>query len=234
MFRHSTRHSAGRVNKYDRMPLSNINTNSRNNLSDIQLEVRRLSMKASTWLITGCARGIGRGLVKEVLQRPQTTVFAGVRDTQAQAAIDLQNLKTGEGSQLVLVKLDATKHADSQSAASTIKSHGVDHLDVVVANAGIVTPLQPTVDMPESDFLNTFQANTLGPIFLFQAVEPLLSAAANPRFFVTSSILGSSGFADKIPLPTSPYGISKAGINFFLRKMHGEFPKITFVPLHPG
>lgn len=185
-------------------------------------------------MITGSARGIGRGLVQGLLKRPQTTVFAGVRDTNASAATELQRFETGSGSKLILLKLDATKKSDNEAAVSTIKSHGISHVDVVIANAGIATGLHKSTEIPEKDFLETYQANTLGPIFLFQAVEPLLSAASNPRFFVTTSLLGSVGFASELPVPVAAYGISKAGINWFLRKMHGEFPNITFVPIHPG
>ena len=191
-------------------------------------------MTSSTWLITGTTKGIGRGIVTELLKRPQTTVFAGVRDTLAEAATSLQSLEVANGSKLVILKVDATSEADSKAAVSTIKDHGIHHLDVVIANAGMDTGSRPTVDVPASDFLEAFQANTLGPIFLFQATEPLLSAASNPRFFVTTSLLGSLGFAENVPVPIAAYGVSKAGINWFLRKMHGEFPKITFVPLHPG
>lgn len=191
-------------------------------------------MASNNVFITGTTKGIGRGIVTELLKRPQTTVFAGVRDTQAEAATSLKSLEVANGSKLVILEVDATSEADSKAAVSTIKSHGVDHLDVVIANAGMDTEKRPTVEVPESDFLDVFRANTLGPIFLFQATEPLLSAASNPRFFVTTSLLGSLDFADKIPVPIAAYGVSKAGINWFLRKMHGEFPKITFVPLHPG
>lgn len=191
-------------------------------------------MTGTTYLITGTARGIGRGLVKELLKRPQTTVFAGVRDTNTSTATDLQKFEAAAGSKLILLKLDATKKSDNDAAVSTIKSHGVSHLDVVIANAGVSTDIRPIIDVPESDFLYAYQANTLGPIFLFQAVEPLLSASSNPRFFVSTSLIGSVGFASELPVPVAAYGVSKAGINWFLRKMHGEFPKITFVPIHPG
>lgn len=76
------------------------------------------------------------------------------------------------------------------------------------------------------------EANTLGPILMFQATESLLSAAQNPRLFVSMSLIGGLGFAENIAVPVMAYGMSKAAVNYFLRKAHGEFPHITFV--HPG
>jgi len=34
--------------------------------------------------------------------------------------------------------------------------------------------------------------------------------------------------------PTLAYGISKAGANYFVRKIHFEFPEICTLAVHPG
>jgi norsolorinic acid ketoreductase len=117
-------------------------------------------MAATVYLVTGSARGIGRGIVKELLKRPNTTVFAGVRDTNAPAAADLKRLEVGKESKLILLTLDATKKSDNDAAVSAIKSYGLSHVDVVIANAGVATKPRPTVDVPESDFLYAYQVRS--------------------------------------------------------------------------
>lgn len=75
----------------------------------------------TTYLISGTTRGIGRGLVKSLLARPNTTVIAGVRDTQAKTALALNDLSKGNGSNLILVKIDASIETDPQDAISTLQ-----------------------------------------------------------------------------------------------------------------
>ena len=118
-------------------------------------------MAASVYLITGSARGIGRGIVKQLLKRPNTIVFAGVRDTNAQAAIELKHFEVGAESKLILLTLDATKKSDNEAAVSVIKSYGISHVDVVIANAGVATEPHQTVDIPESDFLYAYQVSII-------------------------------------------------------------------------
>ena len=79
-----------------------------------------------------------------------------------------------------------------------------------------------------------FEINTLGPISLFQAALPLLKKASTPKFVVTTSGIGSSTIAPSLPAPVAAYGVSKAAVNWFLSRAHGEHDDITFIPIHPG
>lgn len=136
-------------------------------------------MAATIYLITGSARGIGRGIVKELLKRPNTTVFAGVRDPDAPAATELKHFEVGAESKLILLKLDATKKLDNEAAVTSIKSYGISHVDVVIANAGISTAPHQTVDIPEEDFLKAYQVRVPMAVYGRRYYSTIL-ASTNP------------------------------------------------------
>ena len=47
--------------------------------------------------------------------------------------------------------------------------------------------------------------------------------------------MGSSGQLEKYAqLPVMPYSVSKAAVNFAMRKLHFEFPQIIISPFQPG
>ena len=105
---------------------------------------------------------------------------------------------------------------------------------MVVANAGVLGKLAKAKDAGYEDLSEPFQVNTLGPIVLYQATYALLHAAANPKFFIISSSVGSIGYMENMPVPALAYGMSKAAVNYFAKKAHTEDDKITVVAVQPG
>jgi NAD(P)-dependent dehydrogenase (short-subunit alcohol dehydrogenase family) len=60
-------------------------------------------------------------------------------------------------------------------------------------------------------------------LVLFKACFGLLKAStSSPKFVVISSVGGSIEQGTAIPMGNSPYGISKAAVNFLARKLHNE------------
>jgi len=70
----------------------------------------------------------------------------------------------------------------------------IDHLDIVIANAGI-TKLYPLVkDVKSADILEHLQVNTFGVVWLYQATRELLQKSPNkPIFTAIGSGAGSLG-----------------------------------------
>jgi norsolorinic acid ketoreductase len=192
-----------------------------------------------TYFITGASRGIGKGLTTTLLQRPNTTVIAAVRDV-TKSSSTLKSLSKAPGSTLIIVKLDSSSESDPKNAVAQLQSdHDITALDVVIANAGIAhsgTTIASTSLEALHDHLNV---NTIGPILLFQAVKPLLRASksGNPIFIAISTIAASLGFQESLAVypPTfSPYGASKVALNWAVTRMHFEEPWLTAYVMHPG
>ena len=187
-------------------------------------------------LITGCNRGIGRTLLSTYLSRPSTTAIALVRDPDHPSSQSLTSLHSGKGSKLIVLPYDASSPDSAKEAINALRTgHKITYLDVVVANSGINAFHGPSITATEADFVDHLKVNTIGPVLLFSATLPLLEKSPKPKFFAISSELGSKGRLAPVVGPNwIPYGISKAGLNYAMRKLHFEHTDIVVAPLVPG
>lgn len=197
-------------------------------------------MSSQVVLITGANRGIGRGLTSVFLRQPLTTVIAAVRDVTKESSQSLAQIPMADGSRLILVKMDLSAPSDAAKAIEAIqKDHGIDALDIVIANAGISHSGTSALKTPADVAMEHFSINSLGPIVLLQATAPLLrnSKKNSPKFVAISSIIGTISGTDLLrglPHTTSPYGSSKAALNWFVRRLHVEEEWLVSFVFHPG
>lgn len=208
-------------------------------------------MSNTTYLVTGGNRGIGFGLVTALLQRPNTTVvctevstpswihwhvskIATVRDPSR--ASPLEGLSTGEGSKLIIVRVDSADADTATAAVEELQSkHKVTSLDVVIANAAIGEHYKTAAETDLKEAERHYLINFIGPLALFKATLPLLEKSAAPKFVGVSSAAGSIGYQENLKdMKTAAYGSSKAAFNFLLQRIHLEHPNITTFPISPG
>lgn len=193
-----------------------------------------------TYFITGANRGIGKGLVTILLQRPATTVIATVRDLSSNTTEELRHLPTAKDSKLIVLKLDSAIENDALDALTCLtQTHGITSLDVVVANAGISHSGNPVAETSVGAALEHFSINSIAPLVLFRATASLLKASRSGRsiFVALSSIIGSIGGMELlacIPAKLSPYGASKAALNWLVRRLQFEEPWLISFVIHPG
>lgn len=179
--------------------------------------------------------GIGKGLVETYLSRPNHTLIAGVRDPNHPSSIILNDLPKGPGSSVVVVKIDSSTESDAAAAVKLLQStYNITKVDVVIANAGIVKSYKSVATVSVAEVQEHIAVNAIGPLVLFQAVHPLLQNSARPKFVVVSSLGGSIGSMERVPLPLVAYGSSKALVNYFVRKIHFENESLIAFPIHPG
>ncbi|KAM6478626.1 hypothetical protein HDV62DRAFT_382744 [Trichoderma sp. SZMC 28011] len=185
-------------------------------------------------LITGANRGIGYQLAKKFLSRDNTILVAAVRNPDnASSTKALLELSRGTESSLIITKIDSLDYSSATSGLASI-SDRIDHLDLVIANAGILDAYGPVMEMALDDVSAHVAVNTLAPIALLQAAKSLLQNAANPRFVVISSSVGSIAEIEGYPVQLGAYGASKAAINYLMRKVHFEEKWLTSMVICPG
>ncbi|KAF4233505.1 hypothetical protein CNMCM6805_009162 [Aspergillus fumigatiaffinis] len=186
-------------------------------------------------LVTGANRGIGRGLAAHYLAQPCTTVIETVRDISSGKAKDLSTLPKGRGCGLIIVQLSVDKQSSVAEAAAEIQTqHHIEHIDVVIANAGICNHWGPIQEMADLDVISHFEVNTLGPLRLFKAMAPLLQKASAPKFVYISMLLASISAIEQMPSLTAAYGMSKVAGNYLIKKLDAENKHLIALSIDPG
>jgi norsolorinic acid ketoreductase len=191
---------------------------------------------SETYLITGANRGIGKALLEAYLIRPNNTVIAAVRDVETSKK-QLASVPTGQGSKLIIIKIDSSSQTDPADAVEELKTkYGIESIDVVVSNAGVM-PTKAIVPVlkTEADWVREcFEVNTIGPLLLIQAFYPFLMKTAKPRFLAITSRIGSIGSLQQSNVPFFAYGLSKAAANYMMAKLSREHKDLISVAYNPG
>jgi norsolorinic acid ketoreductase len=123
-------------------------------------------MSSKIYLITGANRGLGLGLVEALLQRPNVTILAGVRDLSSSSSKSLAALPSGVGSRIIVLQMDISITSTISSALATLLSYSINHIDIVIANAGISKYYGPAVSTPISEVRDHLEINTIGALTL--------------------------------------------------------------------
>lgn len=162
-----------------------------------------------TALVTGANRGIGQEIARQLAQAGHE-VWIGSRDAgrgeEAAAAL------RAEGFKAHVLPLDVT---DDRSVAEAARLLGqqVDHLNVLVNNAGVATggfSFGPA-DEPIANVKDIYEVNVFGPIRVTQAFVPLLKSAGSAQVIMLSSELGSIG--SLLDPENEFYGVNLLGYN---------------------
>ncbi|KAL8851389.1 MAG: hypothetical protein Q9221_003660 [Calogaya cf. arnoldii] len=177
---------------------------------------------------------IGAGLVEVYLSRPYTTVIAGVRDPKHPTSQKLSSLSGDSSSKIIVVKIDNKSESDPATAVSSFQAQGVDKLDLVIANAGICNDFKSLATVDPAVFKEHVVVNGFAPLFLFQAVLPLMQKSEGAKFVGIGSPMGSIGGMDVRPFPMTAYGTSKAIFHWIVRKVHFEHPELVSLVVDPG
>ncbi len=162
-------------------------------------------------LVTGANKGIGHEIARQLAEKG-FHVFVGARKVpegkQAAEAI----AKSGGSAEFV--EIDVSDRASIENAAKAVTSK-VDHLDVLVNNAGIMQDSKGIAEVDDETFLATLTTNTLGPLRVTQAFLPLLLKSARGTVVNLSSGLGQlSEMGETYPA----YSVSKTALNAVTRQ----------------
>jgi NAD(P)-dependent dehydrogenase (short-subunit alcohol dehydrogenase family) len=184
-----------------------------------------------TAFVTGADRGLGYALVAGLLDRGWR-VFAGQYLPDWPALDELP----AQDEALTVVALDVSSRASVQAAAVAVTNE-VDHLDLLISNAGISSrtmkkPIRGTQDYEAMHRL--FDVNTLGAIRVMEALMPLLDAGTMKRLCFVSSEAGSITMAKRTSWYS--YCMSKAALNMAVKIMFNDLRPdgYTFRLYHPG
>ena len=155
--------------------------------------------KDAVWLITGCSRGFGQALAREV-------AAAGYRlVATARRAEDVAELVADHGDRVLTLGLDVTA-ADQVAAALAATEDRFGRVDVLVNNAGYGY-LGAIEEGDELEIRALFDTNLFGPVALIKAVLPGMRARGKGHIVNVSSIGGLVTFPG-----VGYYNMVKAGM----------------------
>ncbi len=151
-------------------------------------------------LVTGAGRGIGAELVRILVERG-ARVFAGIYD-------EAEPLPEGA----VQLPLDVTRDEDAAAAVARVSAEA-GRLDVLVNNAGLISPIGPLASLPTAALAPAFAVNVMGVHRMVIACLPLLAASRG-------AIVNAGTGAATTPMEGwTAYCTSKAGVHMLTRML---------------
>ncbi|OJD19011.1 hypothetical protein AJ78_01041 [Emergomyces pasteurianus Ep9510] len=203
----------------------------------------------TVYAITGANRGLGLGLVKTYLSRPNITVIGIVRNSAGarmlRSAISAAAEARGTNSILYTVEIDFSDSTITEAPEQIRElvltgTDNIAHINTLILSAATLTPMVPTLSITAADLRKCFQVNTIAPLMTFKALWPLLQAAEGPKkFIMISSSVASIGAME--PLAGSAYAMSKVAMNWATKSLHeqivgkdGDGDGLVSVVVHPG
>ena len=187
-----------------------------------------MTLTDTVYFIAGASRGIGLEFVQQLVKRPNTIVFAGVR-TPSSLAKHFDPLPKN----LVILKCDVTSDADVADCANIIANGEHKRVDVLINNAGIDNFLPIRTTTPDQ-LRWVLETNLLAPLRVLYTIIPLMSTSLVKKVICISSDFGSIAMNDRKEY--GAYNVSKAGLNMLVTQFKNEYADdgITVIPMHPG
>jgi NAD(P)-dependent dehydrogenase (short-subunit alcohol dehydrogenase family) len=175
-------------------------------------------------LVTGANKGIGFEVARQ-LTRKSFRVFIGARNEKAGRAAAQ---KIGA----MFLKIDVSDQGSIKEAAKEL-AKAVDHLDVLVNNAGIIVDGDDAIlKATPKQFEETMRTNAVGPLIVAEAFHALLAKSAAPRIVNVSSSGGQlhDGADGWSPM----YCISKTTLNGVTSQLAAALPNFAVNSVCPG
>lgn len=194
-------------------------------------------MKKQTVLITGANKGIGLETARQ-LATAGYHVFLGCRDKQrGDEAVSLLHSEGLNDVELVLI--DVVNEKSVQQAYDGL-AKCIDHLDVLINNAGIPGDFpQPATNTPDETFKQVFEVNVFSVARVVRLFVPLMQNSPNPRIVNVTSDLGSLGLHTDptwrhYDVKTAAYGPSKSALNGYTIALAYELKNFRVNAVNPG
>ena len=183
------------------------------------------SLEGQIAIITGGARGIGKGICEVFCKAGATVALWDVLDEGNHTADQIKK----EGGSIFFQKVDITNKPSVEEAVSKIISdHG--KIDILINNAGVIRD-RSFIKMTEEEWNTVININLTGMFIVTKAVFPIMKEAGYGRIISASSINAFQGAFGQ-----ANYSATKAGISGFTRALCKEGGKygITVNAVAPG
>ena len=183
-------------------------------------------LRGKTAVVTGGARGIGRGIVLELAKAGADVLIADLLEDAMQAtAAEVARLDR----RVALRKIDVTDAQQVQALVDqAVRDFG--QLDILVNCAGVIS-IKPVVELSERDWDFVMDVNAKGTFLGCQAALKHMLPRGSGRIINVASIAGKEGFPN-----LAHYSASKFAVVGFTNALAKEVARngITVNAICPG
>jgi meso-butanediol dehydrogenase/(S,S)-butanediol dehydrogenase/diacetyl reductase len=187
-----------------------------------------MELKNTVAIVTGGARGIGRGIAYELSKEGVRIAVADLPVTSADRDETIAEIKR-LGSEAIAIDIDVREFAQCQAMVQkTIAKWG--QVDILVNNAGVIR-IGPVVAFAEEDWDLVIDVNLKGMFLCSKAVAGHMMERKTGAIINLSSIAGKRGDA-----MVSAYTTSKFGVIGFTQSLAREMggANVTVNAICPG
>ncbi|MGO1097222.1 SDR family NAD(P)-dependent oxidoreductase [Priestia megaterium] len=187
-----------------------------------------MKLEGKTAIITGSARGIGKGIALAYAKEGANLVL-NVYGVEQQEIEELSRDVSSYGGQVVIIEGDITKKEIVEEMVQTALSR-FQTIDILVNNAGILTQ-SLLKDMEEAQWDQMINIDLKSVFLTTRAVVPYMIAQKSGRIINIASQIGQKGGVE-----LSHYAAAKAGVIAFTKSIALELGKynITANCIAPG
>lgn len=166
-----------------------------------------------TAAITGAGSGLGRDIALGLAKKGYVVFGTAI------AEAELQELSAASDGRVTLARCDITKERDVKTWAAEVSAVvGARGLDLLISNAGILTP-GPLEVLPLDAVRREFDVNVFGALSVMNAFLPALRRARG-------RIVQISTWTASLPLPfNGPSGASKAAMEVLATVFRAELKR---------
>jgi meso-butanediol dehydrogenase/(S,S)-butanediol dehydrogenase/diacetyl reductase len=159
--------------------------------------------------ILGAGGTLGSAISRRLAGEPGTDlVLSDLRDSALQETLsNLPGPAEPDGAgQVETVLADVSDFAQVEAVVKrTVELHG--RLDVLISNAGILSPNGRIHNVSTADWERAFRVNVLGPVHGIRAAVPVMRAQKSGSIILTASVAGLTAWSH-----SAPYCVTKAGV----------------------
>jgi 3-oxoacyl-[acyl-carrier protein] reductase len=183
------------------------------------------SLKGQVAIITGGARGIGKGICEVFCKAGATVALWDVLDS----GVETTNQISSDGGSIFFQKVDVTETQSVSNAVEEIISK-FGKIDILINNAGVIRD-RSFLKMSPEEWNTVININLNSLYITSKAVLPHMREAGYGRIISASSINGSQGAFGQVN-----YAATKAGVSGFTRALCKEVGRfgVTVNAVAPG
>ncbi len=171
----------------------------------------KFNLEGKRAVVTGGSRGIGRGIVLELVRHGVLVAACYNRASEDSSSLDAELQRAGGNS--YALQVDVSDEASIKRMASQVKDR-LSRVDVLVNNAGVVSH-RPLRDLDSSEWRRTLDTNLTSMFLVTQALEQIMGEGAS--IINVGSAVAMVGMVGRVA-----YTASKAGVLGLTRSLCKE------------